>query len=213
MLKIELHGEVLDLLSKRAIWWEKEQTLIISDLHWGKSGHFRKHGIAIPAQSQAKDELRLAQIISETKAERLVIAGDMFHSKINNEVEIFSHFRSSHQSLQIDLVIGNHDILGEEKYTDFRLSQHAECLTIGPFCIAHDMLQSDHFVIHGHVHPAVRIKARGNNQSALKLCCFAVQRDRLILPAFGEFTGTHVLEPQEFEHLYLVAENSVIQWK
>lgn len=213
MLQIDLKGEKLALLPERAIWWERERTLLVADLHWGKSAHFRKHGIAIPLQAQTNDELRLAKLIREKKAERLVIAGDLFHSKANNQVDIFSHFRKSHSELQIDLVIGNHDILQKEKYASFSLTQHDECLDINPFCIAHDMIPgSKQFVIHGHVHPAVRIKSRGSNQPSIRLCCFAEYENSMVLPAFGEFTGSHTLEAGDCRHVYLIAGDKVMQW-
>ena len=213
MLHTELKGELLELLPERAIFWEKEKTLIVADLHWGKSAHFRKHGIAIPAQAQSNDELRLAKLLKEKNVERLVIAGDLFHSKTNQQVALFHHFRTHHRSLHIDLVIGNHDILKEEDYNDFNLTQHHECFTLAPFCIAHDMIISEHFIIHGHVHPAVRIKSKGNNQPAVKLCCFAENDNRMILPAFGKFTGTHLLLPEDFKHIYVIAEDKVMRWK
>jgi DNA ligase-associated metallophosphoesterase len=213
MLQLELRGEEVMLMPEKALWWPKEKILVVSDLHWGKSGHFRKHGIAVPLQSQSADEMRLAKLLRSTGAERLIIAGDLFHSRTNNQVASFVHFREQHADIRFDLVIGNHDILKETEYEGYHLEQHQDCLTIGPFCFAHDMTRSEQFVVHGHVHPAVRIKARGSNQPTLKLCCFAMQEDRLILPAFGEFTGTHILEPKEFLHLYLIAEDKVIQWK
>jgi uncharacterized protein len=213
MLQIELKGELLELLPERAIFWEKEKTLIVADLHWGKAAHFRKHGIAIPLQTQHSDEARLARLLQEKKVERLVIAGDLFHSKSNQQVEVFSHFRDHHRELHIDLVIGNHDILGKDHYERFQIRQHNDCFVMEPFCLAHDALVSDHFVIHGHIHPALSIKSKGYNQPALRLCCFAQDGERMILPAFGKFTGTHLLEPQDFKHLYVVAEHSVIQWK
>ena len=214
MLKIDLEGEELLLLPERAIWWEATKSLIIADLHWGKSAHFRKHGIAIPNDSQSKDELRLAGLLRTYKADRLVIAGDLFHSRTNKQVEIFSHFRQTHEQIHIDLVIGNHDILKPDQYEAWNLAQHKECFAVGPFCIAHDMIDnSEQFVIHGHVHPAVCIKSKGSNQPVIKLCCFAQDERRMILPAFGNFTGTHVLEPKAYKHLYLVAEKQVMKWK
>ncbi len=213
MLQMDLEGEAIALLAERALWWEKEKTLIVADIHWGKSAHFRKHGIAIPLQTQTNDEMRLANLLRGKKAERLVIAGDLFHSKTNMQVDFFSHFRNHHQSLHIDLVIGNHDILNEEQYNSFDLAHHKDCFTMLPFCIAHDKIDSEHFVIHGHIHPALRIKSKGYNQPTLKLCCFAQDDERMILPAFGQFTGTCVLDETNYKHLYLVAESEVIQWK
>ncbi len=213
MSEILLRGEKVNLLPQRAVWWPKEKTLVVADLHWGKSAHFRKHGIAIPGGTQTQDEHRLAELLRTTGAERLMIAGDLFHSRSNNQVASFTHFRQQHSEVQFDLVIGNHDILKPEEYQAYNLTSHQQCATMGPFCIAHDMTVSDDFIIHGHIHPAIRIKSRGANQPSLKLCCFALQEQRMILPAFGAFTGTHVLDERVFQQLFVIAEGKVIRWK
>lgn len=211
MLEITLKGEQLTLLPERALLWPAQKTLIVADLHWGKSGHFRKHGIAIPANTQQQDEIRLAKIIREHGVERLVVAGDMFHSKQNKEVDIFSHWRNNHRSLHIDLITGNHDILPKEKYGAWDMSQHEE-LHLGPFVVMHDIPEDcDTFCIHGHVHPAVKLHGKGNQ--TIKLCCFAEDEHRFILPAFGQFTGTHSLHIPDYEHIYVIVEDKVMQWK
>lgn len=212
MLDIVLRNELVTLLTERALYWPKEKAIIVADLHWGKSAHFRKHGIAIPGNTQTQDELKLANIIKEYKIERLIIAGDLFHSKQNNEVDIFSHWRSSHEQLHIDLVLGNHDILPFEKYINWNVQLHEGGLDIGPFFIAHDVPQDcEKFCIHGHVHPAIRISRRGYN--TIKLDCYAEGDNRFILPAFGQFTGNFVLEPDEYKHIYVIAEKDVMRWK
>ncbi len=210
---LELKGETIELLPERAIWWEKEKTLVVADLHWGKSGHFRRHGIPIPSRTQETDELRLAALLQQKKAQRLVIAGDLFHSKSNQQVTTFRHFRNQHPKVRFDLVVGNHDILPAADYETYQLEQHTSCLNIGPFCIAHDWLKTDAFLIHGHIHPALRIKSPGKHQPTLKLCCFALQNNRMILPAFGEFTGTHLLDQDDFSGLYIIGDGKVIRWK
>jgi DNA ligase-associated metallophosphoesterase len=212
MTEIILQGEKIVLLPERGLWWAAQRTLIVSDLHWGKSAHFRKHGIAIPSSTQPKDEIRLAGLIRKYQAERLIIAGDLFHSQDNLQVEGFSHFRAMHTELNIDLVVGNHDILPLKRYTDWDLEVHKEKFLIGPFCITHDMVaECEQFIIHGHVHPAIRITGRGHQ--ALKLCCFCEDEDRMILPAFGAFTGNHMIQAADYKHVYVIGEEKVIQWK
>lgn len=212
MLEIEIEGEKIALLPERALYWPAHHTLIVADLHWGKAGHFRKNGIAIPAQAQQHDEIKLASIISKHKVQRLVVAGDMFHSKDNKEVQGFLHWRQSHLQLHIDLVIGNHDILPPKQYEDWNLQQHHDGLKLGPFYIAHDVVENcDGYCIHGHVHPAVRISGKGRNH--IKLDCFAADAHRMILPAFGQFTGNHTVYEDDHKHIYVVTDSEVIQWK
>ncbi len=210
-MEIEIRGEKLCLLPEKALWWEAQKTLVVADLHWGKTAHFRKNGIAIPNASQTGDEMKLAALIRILKAERLVIAGDLFHSRSNKQVETFKHFRTSHAGLHIDLVMGNHDILPRAQYDGFDLQHHPTCLEMEPFCFAHDAIENAHFVIHGHVHPSVRLTGKGHQ--SLKLCCFAEEETRMILPAFGSFTGTFNLEIKSWKHIYVVAEKEVIRWK
>lgn len=211
MLSIQLQGEEIQLLAERALHWPAQKTLIVADLHWGKTAHFRKNGIAIPGASQQQDEIRLAQLIRQYNVERLVIAGDLFHSKGNNEVDSFSHWRTMHTSLHIDLVTGNHDILPAEKYLSWNLNM-ADGLNISPFFISHDVPKTcDSFCIHGHIHPAIRITGKGNQ--AIRLSCFCEDEGRLILPAFGQFTGKYTLNADDHKHLYVIADTTVMKWK
>lgn len=195
------------------MWWPVQKTLIVADLHWGKTAHFRKHGIAVPLDTQQKDEQRLAQLVSNCAAERLIVAGDMFHSRENKEVDNFAHWREAHQQLAIDLVIGNHDILPEEHYTAHGIYLHEEVLDAGSFMFSHDELEApEKFYIHGHIHPCYSIQARGRNKN-VRLPCFCMNRQRMVLPSFGGFTGSHDITGDGYENIYLVAEKDVIQWQ
>jgi DNA ligase-associated metallophosphoesterase len=212
MLEIVLQGERVGLLPEKALYWGNTHTLIVADLHWGKSAHFRKHGIAIPGNTQRNDEIKLASLIRRYDIQRLIIAGDLFHSKHNSGVDLFEHWRNAHQQLHIDFVTGNHDILPDETYARWNLQLHKVGMDTGPFFIAHNAPQQcTQFCIHGHIHPALRISGKG--RTSMKLDCFAQDKQRMILPAFGQFTGNYILEPAEFSHLYLATDNEVIQWK
>lgn len=211
MLEIELKGERIILLAQRALYWPAQHTLIVADLHWGKSGHFRKHGIAIPGSTQTQDEIRLAQLIAHHHITRLIIAGDLFHSRHNAEVDLFTHWRNAHPALDIHLVTGNHDILSPELYTNWNLTLHTEGLETGPFYIAHDVPATcTQYCIHGHIHPAVRISGKG--RTSLKLDCYCHDDERLILPAFGTFTGNKIVDPTHHKHIYVIAGEEVMKW-
>ena len=59
------------LSPQRVMYWEKQKTLIIADLHIGKTGHFRKSGIPVPQNVFKEDLQRLFTQILFFKAEKL----------------------------------------------------------------------------------------------------------------------------------------------
>ena len=207
---INIQGEALQLLPQRAVYWAKEKTLIASDLHWGKTGHFRKNGIAIPANTQHTDEIRLANLIEQTGAERLIIAGDFFHSRENNETKQFTHWRNAHAALDIVLVMGNHDILPKESYEDWNLTIYDNTMDVGAFVISHDVLeQPEKFYLHGHIHPSCKVK--GKTRFSVTLPCFCIDDARMALPSFGQFTGSKKIHPPDYRQVYVIAEDAVVQ--
>lgn len=213
MLEVKLGGEQVLLLHQKAIWWPAQKTLIVADLHWGKTAHFRKHGIAVPLHTQNSDEEKLSLLIEAHGADKLIIAGDMFHSRANNEVQNFAQWRAKHPGLDIDLVIGNHDILAKEQYLLNSITLHPVCLDAGPFMVSHDKMQdAQKFHIHGHIHPCVSIESRGRNKNP-RLPCFCSNKECMVLPSFGRFTGTHKVSLSEYDNVYVIADEEVIQWK
>jgi uncharacterized protein len=208
--EIEIRGKKLELLPDRALYWPAKKALLLSDLHWGKSAHFRKAGIAMPLATQQQDGLRLAKVVRETGAERLIIAGDLFHSRHNHEVEDFGHWRSAHATLHIDFIAGNHDILGEDVYQRIGLTLHREALEEGPFYISHDdVVVPGLYTIHGHLHPGLTLPGPGRST----LPCFCVGERVMVLPAFGQFTGFYRVRAGDYRNVYVVGEGKVLRAK
>jgi DNA ligase-associated metallophosphoesterase len=162
----------------------------------------------MPGSTQQADAQRLAELLRLTEATQLVIAGDLFHSKHNNEVDDFAHWRNSHSGLDIHFIMGNHDILPASFYQSLQLIVHDVGYTIGPFYVTHDELfQEGKFTIHGHIHPGVAV--RGSQSFP----CFAIGHRCMILPAFGRFTGCKRIEPAHYQRIYVVGEEKVLQLK
>src|ERR1700739_213315 len=120
------------LSPQHCLFWENENALILSDLHLGKTGHFRKNGIAVPQDIYKEDIQRLFAIVSYYKANRLIVVGDMFHSHANKELELFLKWRNDIQHINIDLVQGNHDILDKDWYNRAGITVRKE-LHVGNF--------------------------------------------------------------------------------
>lgn len=204
------------LLPQKAIFWQKQKTLLVADLHMGKSGHFRKHGIAVPEQVNQSNLENLSQLIEDTAAEHLVILGDLFHSDINSEWQQFVNWRKAYQQLEISLVIGNHDILDKQNYHSGLINVFKK-MTLDPFLFTHDLHELQDFesikkyILSGHIHPAVKLKGRG--RQSMKLPCFYFGKEFGILPAFGRFTGTHVIEPSENDRIFIIANSQILSDK
>ena len=84
-----IKGQRLVLHPSRVIFWEEESALILSDLHFGKSGHFRKSGIPIPQNVYKEDLQRLVTLVQYFNPRQMIIAGDLFHSKLSPPIKDF----------------------------------------------------------------------------------------------------------------------------
>ena len=197
----------------RSIFWEEEKILILSDLHLGKAGHFRKHGIGIPQTIFKEDMQRLVSQIQYFKPLAVLVVGDLFHSTENKELELFLKWRKDLPAVSIGLVKGNHDILSDDWYRAAGIDVHKEDLVIGNFLFTHDISSAkkikNTYCFSGHVHPGVIIK--GTGKQSLRLPCFYFGKDHAVLPAFGRFTGTYSITPGEGDHVFALLEDRVMR--
>ena len=191
-----------------ALYWEDENILLISDVHLGKVSHFRKYGAAIPSKVIHKNFELLDSVMDYFKPSRLCFLGDLFHSYINNEWHFFEQWTAKY-STWIWLVTGNHDIIPPTKFESLGLNIQNE-IVVDQFLLTHHPVNEEGmFNISGHIHPAVRL--RGKGRQSLKLPCFFKSKDQLILPAFGQFTGTHVLEVAKDNEVYACTGTEVLK--
>lgn len=196
----------------RCIFWEEERALVLSDLHFGKTGHFRKNGIAVPQTIFKEDIQRLTALVQFYKPAYLIIVGDLFHSDANKEMELFLRWRNDFAGLPLKLVIGNHDILGKDWYSQADITCIKGQLHVGPFIFSHDKAEcadmEDCYVFSGHIHPAVSIY--GAAKQSLKFPCFYFNKTYAVLPAFGRFTGTHTIKADKGDTVYALLENKIM---
>lgn len=214
-LKHIIHQETFWLSPERSIYWEEERALIVSDLHFGKTGHFRKAGIAVPQHVYKEDLQRLFHQVQYFRPSRLIVVGDLFHSNANKEFDWFNKWRQDHDSLKIHLIKGNHDILKNEWYDEAGITASAKELTIRNFSFIHDPEQAincnteSHYCFSGHVHPGVIVKGLG--KQALRFPCFYFEEKLAVLPAFSRFTGLALIEPKANSAVFMIVENKVVQ--
>ncbi len=205
-----LFGELLHLHPSRALYWHRENLLIISDLHLGKATHFRKHGIPMPRELSDVNWDKLISLLLDFQPQRVVFLGDLFHSDWNEEWNDFCHLTAQFSQVRFELVPGNHDILFTEHYISARLFLHPPVLTIEPFIFSHHplaVIPAHYYNLCGHLHPSVCL--RGNGRQKLRLPCFYFSENQGILPAFGAFTGTAEIQPKKDDQIFVIAEDQV----
>ena len=206
-MTIILKNQNFKLHQSGGIFWEEKKTLLISDVHLGKVAHFRKHGMAIPNQAIYENFFRLNEVLVLFQPEKIIFLGDLFHSKINKEWELFSNW-TKEINQEIILIEGNHDIIAKHNYEDLGIKIYSE-LVIDDFLLTHHPTEkAGFFNFCGHIHPGIKLKGFG--KQFLNLACFFNKPNQMILPAFGEFTGNYYLIPTQNDKVYAIANEEVI---
>ncbi|RZM23577.1 MAG: ligase-associated DNA damage response endonuclease PdeM [Pedobacter sp.] len=210
-MTIHCRGEELILSKEKAIYWPSQKTLIISDLHIGKSAHFRKSGIQVPATIGLNDLIRLSNQIALYCPEILLITGDMFHHTINSDVDLFQHWRQQYDHIRILLVKGNHDTLKPAQYEQLNIEVYDRELIVGPFRFIHDKpeVNDGFFNITGHIHPGITI--HGKARQKLRFPCFYFSKNCAVLPAFSAFTGLSRITAEDGASFYAITPMSVVK--
>lgn len=202
----------LTLLPERAVYIEAIDTLLVSDVHLGKSETFQHFGIPISSQVNLATLNRLRQVCDRTQASNLWILGDLFHSQaglVEPVIDGWLHFLNDTQ-VSAHLVLGNHDRALVKTLEQLSLTCHTEAVITDCAIFSHEPWpQTDQLNICGHVHPVVRLQGGGDR---LRLPCFFWEAplQRLTLPAFGEFTGGYEMAIRPQTVAFAIASDRVV---
>ena len=179
------HGAALVALPSGALHWPDEGLLVVSDLHFGKSARLSAvGGAALPPYETRDTLLRLEADLEATGAERVICLGDSFDTaQVEGELPEadrvwIARLQAGRSWVWIE---GNHDpgpvALG---------GAHLAELRIGGLLFRHIATHGAEGEVSGHYHPKARLKLRGRT---LSRPCFLLDAVRLILPAYGAYTG------------------------
>ena len=205
---IDLNGEQALMLSQKALLFTADKVLLLSDLHIGKSSHFRREGVAVPSSMYASDLLKLGYLIKQMDPKRVFILGDLFHVGLNCDVDLFRRWRDAFKDIDIILIKGNHDRFDASKSSELGIEIFDEYILNGKFLLRHfpgDSHYEGLLTISGHIHPAVRVFGKGRQSATLS--CFHLSKQKLVLPAFGEFTGRHIISPDIGDRVFAIVED------
>lgn len=160
--------------------------LVVSDLHLEKGSSFARRGIFLPPYDTVATLARLGQIVAEYEPAIVISLGDSFHDPFGSE-RLPEAMRQAIEAMaagrQWFWVAGNHDPLPPQGLPGETVQE----LAIGPLTLRHEPSKSlCEGEVAGHLHPGARIVRRGRS---VRRACFACDGSRLVMPAFGAYTG------------------------
>ena len=200
------------LMAQRAVLWKEKSMLLIADPHFGKAASFRSLGIAVPVGTTRYDLDRLAELIILLQPRQLVILGDLIHSaksKSRHILQQLHQWRDGFASLKIRLIQGNHDRRSGDPPEELKIDRIQDEYRVGDIVFSHQPCgHTGGYTIAGHVHPAVILEGKARRHE--RFPCFYISPHYAILPAFGSFTGHHLIQPSAGDRVYIVSEDQVI---
>ena len=208
--KIVIRNQSFILTNQRAMFWEESSALIFSDLHLGKTAHFRKNGIALPDNLIQNDLQRLSDLIHHFQPDQLIIVGDFLHAGKNSELDIFHTWKLQFPNLKMILVKGNHDRFSKSHFLKLGVDEIYATYEEDELIFSHEKLENqEKFVISGHLHPGVRVKTAVHR--FLRFPSYIVTSQQLILPAFSSFTGLDTKNHPEKSQYFFFTEDGLYE--
>jgi DNA ligase-associated metallophosphoesterase len=165
----------------------------------------------VPGGTTAATLQRLSSALAATGAGRIVFLGDLLHAAPARAAPTrgaVARWRAAHRRLALTLVRGNHDDHAGDPPPEWEVECVDGPMALGELALAH---QPDpvpgRYVLAGHVHPGAIVTGRAHDRLRLPSFHFGAQVG--VLPAFGDFTGLHVLPRSAGDRVFVIAGDAV----
>jgi uncharacterized protein len=213
-ISLTLAGELVYLLSERALYWPGASTLVVADLHWGKPPPVAAPGRPAQLATSSDDLARLDSAVQRTGARRMAVLGDLFHAKVgrvaSHTLAELRRWRSLAGNFEILLVRSNHDRHSGDPPKDLQINCVDSPAFVPPFIFRHEpAASSGGYGLAGHVHPGLTLLGRGLQKETLP--CFVIGKQHAIIPAFGSFTSFGAIDPGPDDRVFVLAEDDVLE--
>jgi uncharacterized protein len=176
-----LNDASLVALPSGALYWPDQNLLAVSDLHFGKSERLaRRGGTLLPPFDTCETLSRLDQDIAMTDPAQIICLGDSF-----DDLDAARGLPDADRLWLSRLMAGRNWTWLEGNHDPGPINlggTHRADLTIGPLTFRHIADPTQSAEISGHYHPKARIAGQSRT-------CFLLDENRLILPAYGAYTG------------------------
>jgi len=181
------------------LYWQNKKTLIISDLHFEKGSFFSETRQFIPPFDTIETLRQLSKFIDDYPVEMIIFLGDLVHDKFafqrmtGEAKEIFFEIL---KNINCTLTIGNHDDTSFLKDIGLNLTEN---IIIDDICFSHHPTIDKKFSVFGHYHPKVKLKI---NSRGIWTSCFIANKEKLLMPSYGYFTGGLSIKSLEIQKLF-----------
>lgn len=200
--QVELVGAALIFDPSGALFLPDYATLVVSDLHLEKGSSFARRGQLLPPYDTAATLDMLAMIIQRYQPKTVISLGDSFHDVRASErlPALYAiRLKSMIEHREWFWIAGNHD---PDRPANLP-GESVEELALGPLIFRHEPMRgAGQGEIAGHLHPAARIVKYGQS---VRRPCFVSDGQRLIMPAFGAYTGALNVLDRAFHGLFAEA--------
>ena len=196
-----------------ALFVPEFEALLVADLHLEKGTSLARRGVHLPPYDTRESLTQLKAVVDETQPRRLILLGDSFHDGTAREridQSDLSLLRSITTTVETVWITGNHDPAPPQDVGGIIVEE----MVLGPVTLRHEpkMLRDSEAEVSGHLHPAAAIQARGQR---IRRRCFIADARRLIMPAFGSYTGALSVRSEAFEglfgdfHVWMIGDKAV----
>lgn len=182
---VHIAGQRLMLDPAGFVVWPAQRLLVVADLHLEKGSAFAARGQLIPPYDTRETLDRLAQALRRYAPRRLVLLGDSFHDAkgaTRLAVPDAATLIRLLAGLEVTWVLGNHDPTPPEGLPGAAVEE----LALAPFTFRHVAKPGATAELSGHYHPKATMPTRAGGVTRP---CFLSDGRRLLLPAFGAYTG------------------------
>ncbi|MGB0798654.1 MAG: ligase-associated DNA damage response endonuclease PdeM [Planktomarina sp.] len=200
------YGADLVALPSGALWWPRYQTLCVSDLHLGKAERIARRGGGLLPPYETQDTLLILQAdIDQCGPGRVICLGDSF-----DDLDAVHALSDDHHDWLMGMQAGRNWIWIEGNHDPGPLNlpgQHMVELRQDDVVFRHIALTEGKGEISGHYHPKARLKLGGRT---LSRSCFLWDQRRVIMPAFGTYTGGLNCTDAAFHDLMAVDARAIL---
>ncbi len=196
--RIEAAGAAFSADVSGALWCARSATLVVADLHFEKGSARAARGVHLPPYDTRATLKALALAMARYRPHRLIALGDSFHDcggPARLDADDLAAIRALSDAVEVLWVTGNHD----PEIPAFVGGRVVSEVAVGDLVFRHEPQPGVHAEVAGHLHPVAAVTSRGRR---LRRRCFVSDGRRIVLPAFGAYTGGLNVLSEPFRPLF-----------